>query len=583
MATEVDQAYYGWSHQELSDHDAYQEVPVSQVLDHGSVSFGRFAVETLSWEKKSIFTRNRRQEELEKYRTHGLVAQKKAYFEEYFKRIRAVKSMQENQQSEITEDYGDDASISSQSGEENKTAAELKYHGDQAANVGNDQPEDGPIGVGILHGDLEKLSNGVAMEHTTHPIEALQTSPLSSSTRSFKENQEENHYDYGDLEKLSNGVAMEQTTHPIEALQTSPLSSSTRSFKDNQEENHYDYALQMQHLNQKLLKDEACIGSQQNIDQHDISCLDEKCVSDGNVNLSYNHKTQIAASGIAAFARRNPKPERSMLKQVENATRDKNLQNKNTYKKESMPTSKLKISSSAKNNLNLSCKRKSELKPSNGLNPVQGKISNAENTARSKNAAADKLLSKYKSTSDSSCKPLTEGRSKITIPRPFSFATEKRAAASSSLKDDTPRLISNASNRTAPSLSHEKGITIVPSTTGKATIDNGVKGRVLENKRSINLPRGNKTNRCSESENQSHCVARGNRKEEGKDRANLMSKIHRLSSTNADSILITNPKEENRKIIKSQIGNRSLHTSKSKSNDASLDAKKPRQVMPRWR
>lgn len=275
-----------------------QEVPVSQVLDHGSVSFGRFAVETLSWEKKSIFTRNRRQEELEKYRTHGLVAQKKAYFEEYFKRIRAVKSMQENQQSEITEDYGDDASISSQSGEENKTTAELKYHGDQAANVGNDQPEDGPIGVGILHGDLEKLSNGVAME---------------------------------------------QTTHPIEALQTSPLSSSTRSFKDNQEENHYDYALQMQHLNQKLLKDEACIGSQQNIDQHDISCLDEKWVSDGNVNLSYNHKTQIAASGIAAFARRNPKPERSMLKQVENATRDKNLQSKNTYKKESMPTSKLKV------------------------------------------------------------------------------------------------------------------------------------------------------------------------------------------------------------------------------------------------
>ncbi|CAL9121524.1 unnamed protein product [Musa textilis] len=538
MATEVDQAYYGWSHQELSDHDAYQEVPVSQMLDHGSVSFGRFAVETLSWEKKSIFTRNRRQEELEKYRTHGLVAKKKAYFEEYFKRIRAIKSLQDNQQSEITVDYGDDASISSQSGEENKTAAELKYHGDQAANVGKDQPEDGPIGIVILHGDLEKLSNGVATE---------------------------------------------QTTHPIEALKTSPLSSSTRSFKDNQEENHYDYALQMQNLNQKLMKDEACIGSQQNIDQHDISCLDEKRVSDGNVNLSYNHKTQIAASGITASARRNPKPERSMLKQVENATRDKNLQSKYTYKKESMPTSKLKISSSAKNNLNLSCKRKSELKPSNGLNPVQGKISKAENTGRSKNAAAEKHLSKYKSTSDSSCKPLSEGRSKITIPLPFSFATEKRAAASSSLKDDTPRLISNASNRTAASLIHEKGITIVLSTSGKATIDNGVKGRVLENKRSINLPQGNKTNRFSESENQSHCAARGNRKEEGKDGANLMSKIHRLSSTNAGSILITNPKEENRKIINSQIGNRSLHTSKSKSNDASLDAKKPRQAMPRWR
>ncbi|ONM21387.1 TPX2 (targeting protein for Xklp2) protein family [Zea mays] len=53
------------------------------VLNHGSVSFGRFAAESLSWERRSVFEHNRRQEELSKLKAPGLVAQKKAFFEEY--------------------------------------------------------------------------------------------------------------------------------------------------------------------------------------------------------------------------------------------------------------------------------------------------------------------------------------------------------------------------------------------------------------------------------------------------------------------------------------------------------------------
>ncbi|XP_052178854.1 uncharacterized protein LOC127792413 isoform X2 [Diospyros lotus] len=75
-----------------------QEVYNSSLLDHGSISFGRFAVESLSWEKWSVFSHNKRQEELEKFTAPGHVAQKKAYFEEYYKKIRAMKQLQAEQQ-----------------------------------------------------------------------------------------------------------------------------------------------------------------------------------------------------------------------------------------------------------------------------------------------------------------------------------------------------------------------------------------------------------------------------------------------------------------------------------------------------
>ncbi|KAM7473042.1 hypothetical protein LguiA_011225 [Lonicera macranthoides] len=75
-----------------------QEVSISELIEHGSVSFGRFTAESLAWEKWSVFSHNRCQEELEKFKAPGLVAQKKAYFEEYYKKIRAMKKLQAEQQ-----------------------------------------------------------------------------------------------------------------------------------------------------------------------------------------------------------------------------------------------------------------------------------------------------------------------------------------------------------------------------------------------------------------------------------------------------------------------------------------------------
>lgn len=71
---------------------------ISELVNHGSISFGRFAAETLEWEKRSVFSHNRYQEELEKFKAPGIVAQKKAYFEEYYRKIRAAKKLQSEEQ-----------------------------------------------------------------------------------------------------------------------------------------------------------------------------------------------------------------------------------------------------------------------------------------------------------------------------------------------------------------------------------------------------------------------------------------------------------------------------------------------------
>uniref|UniRef100_A0A0A9DCJ6 TPX2 C-terminal domain-containing protein n=1 Tax=Arundo donax TaxID=35708 RepID=A0A0A9DCJ6_ARUDO len=114
MATEVNQNYFAWSQEESSVQDISQGT--SQVFGHGSISFGRFDLESLEWEKWSVFTNDRRHEEFGKF--NGLVAKKKAYFEEYFKRIRDFKALQQqNQQTELYPEYSGDGSDSSQMGE----------------------------------------------------------------------------------------------------------------------------------------------------------------------------------------------------------------------------------------------------------------------------------------------------------------------------------------------------------------------------------------------------------------------------------------------------------------------------------
>ncbi|CAH1420459.1 unnamed protein product [Lactuca virosa] len=57
----------------------------------GSISFGRFESESLSWERRSSFSHNRYLEEVEKYSKPGSVTEKKAYFEAHFRKKALLK------------------------------------------------------------------------------------------------------------------------------------------------------------------------------------------------------------------------------------------------------------------------------------------------------------------------------------------------------------------------------------------------------------------------------------------------------------------------------------------------------------
>ncbi|KAK7845358.1 protein wvd2-like 7 [Quercus suber] len=79
MAGEVEESY-NFSFQLLSSHKQ------ADSLHSGSISFGRFEKEPLSWERRSSFSHNRYLEEVEKCSKPGSVIEKKAYFEAHFKK-----------------------------------------------------------------------------------------------------------------------------------------------------------------------------------------------------------------------------------------------------------------------------------------------------------------------------------------------------------------------------------------------------------------------------------------------------------------------------------------------------------------
>ncbi|XP_060214621.1 protein WVD2-like 7 [Lycium barbarum] len=119
----------------------------------GSISFGRFENEALCWERRSSFTHNRYLEEVKKYSKPGSVTEKKAYFEERFRR-RALLSQSssdwqngtESQASEIDGpehtgyegdfDHVNDVSLSSCFVENNDRLANSLKNENQASEIG---------------------------------------------------------------------------------------------------------------------------------------------------------------------------------------------------------------------------------------------------------------------------------------------------------------------------------------------------------------------------------------------------------------------------------------------------------------
>ncbi|XP_073099762.1 uncharacterized protein [Elaeis guineensis] len=564
MATDIGQTYNGWSHDKLSDHDDSQEVSISQMLDHGSISFGRFAVESLSWERRSVFTCDRRQEELEKFRAPGLVAQKKAYFEEYYQRIRAMKASQENQQTERPSDHGGDDSISSQTGEEDETATQLESVRNGVANANNACLKNAAVGV------------------------------ASEKGKSFNE------------------------TLQLKDLNQEIVTPSEKSLEEIEEEKNSDYAHQMRTWDTESSVHVSLVKSKEEIGQHDLSGLD-----DGGISTKYDNSAcdamTVAASQRTALFSVDSNPENSEHWLVDNTTvgKMKSGTKRHMEKHVSVPKVKKGPAALVRNGLELDCKSKSETNSTRRPQYLsQGMISRTDNGIFSSKTHADRVSSNCRSTSVVSHRQLTEVRFSVTVPRPFSFATEKRAASPSGIREGTRRLDPKTSNKSAPSLNHAN-FANVQVTSKKSATTTSVKSRGSENKRgfgevrrmplaseskntiprgggitmlgppkarSINLPARDKSDPNGGTVSGSIDAVRQNKKKEGKFVTRCMPEVHGVSTKSFAPHLTGNLRRESKKMIQSsQTGNLLVNGRKPQFSDLSLDGRRPRQTMPRWR
>ncbi|CAJ2669710.1 unnamed protein product [Trifolium pratense] len=142
-----------------------------------SVSFGRFMTETLEWEKWSTFSHNRYVEEAERISKPGSVAQKKAFFEAYYKQLAAQKAAallvksdslkkQEHDEAEVVNTKVDGAES-----EKGKQDFEGNSMQDQIESVDNDDPHKDHQSEKLLQKDSNIVSEiSQSMDKSTDPI-----------------------------------------------------------------------------------------------------------------------------------------------------------------------------------------------------------------------------------------------------------------------------------------------------------------------------------------------------------------------------------------------------------------------------
>ncbi|CAL5021429.1 unnamed protein product [Urochloa decumbens] len=192
MAADVGQRFSGWSYSDspYNDHNAQDYSVQQMVLNHGSVSFGRFASESLSWEKRSVFDHNRRQEELRTLTAPGLVAQKRAFFEEYYKNARHRKAQGAMHQSDITMEERNDESTLGHSGQADELPAVMSEDPVASAPSSSSEPS------------TEVSSSDERKSQDAHELGYLTFNPLFSQTAGLQGIQEEERSSSGQKQYL---------------------------------------------------------------------------------------------------------------------------------------------------------------------------------------------------------------------------------------------------------------------------------------------------------------------------------------------------------------------------------------------
>ncbi|GLT94457.1 hypothetical protein SLE2022_121960 [Rubroshorea leprosula] len=157
----------------------------AESLHSGSISFGRFENEPLSWERRSSFSHNRYLEEVEKYSKPGSVIEKKAYFEAHFKK----KGIRFPGSSEVH--YGRDSQTSGSGDMENEG------YGDQSDNVNEVSQYDQFDKSGLDQvGYREEFDNGNQGSQFDYENEQMEFD-YPNEYKNFDNENQNIHFDYG--------------------------------------------------------------------------------------------------------------------------------------------------------------------------------------------------------------------------------------------------------------------------------------------------------------------------------------------------------------------------------------------------
>ncbi|KAL5982859.1 hypothetical protein ACLOJK_016937 [Asimina triloba] len=410
MATDMDRAYCEWSHDEIPSRSDSREVSVTQILDQGSISFGRFSVDSLSWEKWSVFPHNRRLEEVEKFKIPGLVAQKKAYFEAYYKRIRELKALQD-QQSETELDYEGNGIVHSQTSEEHDSMREENAIC-KTAIITNQKilPEE----------NAAEVSNGLETSNDALLLQNLEVETTvsypDSSRRSIDDviieeiEDHRNEWKTIDIEDISTHKECSITIVEVVTSAQGTLREEMGSIqgRDLSYESTGSRSSSRVESNMKRRK-------------HALSSPKSKGAAASLENPrglkpNYTHKEATATS-----AKSNQKLERNTKADVVKSLQvPKFPPHRPAGKVETGVNSNKSTSSSKKLTSSNSSKASSN---------IVSNISKFTNGSISSKATSKKGPGGGTFTSISSDRPIAEVRSKVTVPRPFSFSTERRPVA----------------------------------------------------------------------------------------------------------------------------------------------------------
>eukprot|EP00252_Welwitschia_mirabilis_P027686 TRINITY_DN956_c0_g1_i4.p1 TRINITY_DN956_c0_g1~~TRINITY_DN956_c0_g1_i4.p1 ORF type:complete len:748 (+),score=228.15 TRINITY_DN956_c0_g1_i4:726-2969(+) len=140
-----------------------QEPRTPEDLVDGSISLGRFSVDTLCWERWSVFSQNRYLEEVEKCSTPGSVAKKAAYFDAHYKRIASERAVQQQ--------YLNQAEAEDNSQINNMGSVRVHNFSGEAADLDS---------TGHLEGDLKTDSTGKGQNMNQNCESTEKTSGMSS-------------------------------------------------------------------------------------------------------------------------------------------------------------------------------------------------------------------------------------------------------------------------------------------------------------------------------------------------------------------------------------------------------------------